>query len=126
MERNPCVASGCSGYCCEDIYLDVTGCERTRLFKKAKHVETVNELINIKKSGNPGIFYTENSNEKLGDGDFYLLAINGPCPNRLADGSCAKHEERGYAARNFRIGCSDCNAIRGEHGLAPIFIEPVE
>lgn len=125
MERNPCVASGCPGYCCENIDIEVTRCERSRLFPKAKHVGSISELAELKKSQESGIFYTEYEREGL-RGDFYIVTLNGPCPNRLNDGSCAKHEERGYAARNFRIGCPDCNAIRKEHGLAPIFIEPVE
>lgn len=126
MERNPCKASGCPGWCCENIDIEVTKCERTRLFKKAKHVDTLRKLADIKSSQTPGVFYSEYSRKGLENGDFYIVVINGPCPNRLIDGGCSKHSEREYAARNFAIGCSDCNAIRKEHGLAPIFIEPVE
>lgn len=125
MERNHCTLSGCMGYCCENIDIEVTRYERSRLFQKAKHVDTLSELVDIKKAQTPGIFYTEYEREGL-EGDFYIVSINGPCLNRLPNGSCAKHEEREYAARNFNIGCPDCNEIRYEHDLAPIFIEPVE
>lgn len=125
MERNICTESGCLGYCCENIDIEVTRCKRSRLFPKAKHVENVKELADIKKAKTPGVFYTEYERENL-KGDFYIVSVNGVCPNRLSDGSCSKHDERGYAARNFRIGCDDCNAIRREHGLSPIFTDPVE
>lgn len=125
MERNLCRDSGCPGYCCENIDIEVTRCERSRLFPKATHVGSINELAEIKEAKTPGVFYTEYEREGL-KGDFYIVSLNGVCPNRLADGSCSKHEERGYAARNFRIGSDDCNAIRREHGLTPIYNEPVE
>lgn len=126
MERNLCVESGCPGYCCQDIVIEFTKCERTRMFPKANYVHSIKELSDIKYAKIPGVFYTEYSREGLEGGDFYIVAINGPCPNRLPDGSCSNHVEREYAARRFKIGCKDCNEIRKEHGLAPIFIEPVE
>lgn len=119
MERNPCIDSGCFGYCCENMDIELTHSERTRLFPKAKHVPSIAELAEIKKSQTPGVFYTEYETEEL-KGDFYIAVINGPCPNRLPDGNCSKHSERSYAARNFQIGCEDCDAIRCEHGLPPI------
>lgn len=125
MERNPCTDSGCLGYCCEDIDIEVSGCERTRLFSKAKHVGSIHDLAKIKRDKTPGVFYTEYERPGL-EGDFYAVSLNGPCPNRLPDGSCSRHDERTYAARSYQIGCDDCNAIRREHGLAPIFTEPVE
>ncbi len=126
MERNRCTDSGCYGYCCENIDIEVTGCERTRLFPKAKHVDSIKELADIKYSKIPGVFYTEYSREGLEGGDFYVVSLNGPCPNRLPDGDCSRHEEREYAARHFSIGSTDCNTIRSEHHIPPIFIEPVE
>lgn len=126
MERNLCVNSGCLGYCCENIDIEITGCERTRLFPKAKHVETEAKLAKIKRAGTPGVFYTEYSREGLKGGNFYVIVLNGPCPNRLSNGACSRHSEREHAAKNFTLGCSDCNAIRKEHKLAPVFVEPVE
>lgn len=99
--------------------IELTRSERTRLFPKAKHVPSIAELAEIKKSQTPGVFYTEYETEEL-KGDFYIAVINGPCPNRLPDGNCSKHSERSYAARNFQMGCEDCDAIRCEHSLAPI------
>lgn len=119
MERNLCLESGCKGYCCENIDIEVTGCERTRLFPKAKAVSSIKQLVEIKKSGVSGVFYTKYEREGL-EGDFYIVCINGPCPNRLEDGSCAKHSERSYAARNFKIGSRECNEIRLSHGLPTI------
>lgn len=126
MERNLCLESGCRGFCCEDIFIEITKAEKTRLFPKVKEVSSKEELIKIKKSDNPGIFCLPYTREELEGGDFFLIAINGPCPNRLPNGGCSKHEEREYAARNFAIGCEDCNEIRCEHSLGPIFFEPVE
>lgn len=126
MERNRCTDSGCLGYCCQNIDIEITKSERTRLFPKAREVGSISELANINTAKTPGVFYTKYSRDGLKNGDFYIISINGPCPNRLPNGSCSKHEEREYAARNFSIGCSDCNAIRAEHSLHPIFVEPVE
>ena len=126
MERNRCTDSGCSGYCCENIDIEVTKWERTRIFPKAKHADSIRELADIKDSKIPGVFYTEYTREGLEGEGFCIVSLNGPCPNRLPKGGCSKHEEREYAARNFSVGCPDCNAIRAEHHLPPIFIEPVE
>ena len=125
-ERNPCLKSGCPGFCCQDIDIEITKSERTRVFPTAIHVDSMKELAQIKKDNLQGLYYTEYSRKGLEGGDFYVIVINGPCPNRLSDGSCLKHDEREYAARNFAIGCSDCNVIRKENGFSPIFIEPVE
>jgi len=62
----------------------------------------------------------------LGESGFVVLSLNGSCPNRTAEGGCSKHEEREYAAKNFKIGSYDCNEIRKENGLVPIYIEPIE
>ena len=121
-----CTDSGCYGFCCENIDIEVTKWERSRIFPRAVHVDSITELADIKDSKIPGVFYTEYAREGLEGGDFYVVSLNGPCPNRLSKGGCSKHEEREHAARNFPIGCSDCNAIRAEHNLPPIFTEPVE
>jgi len=55
-----------------------------------------------------------------------ILAINGSCPNRAKDGNCKIHKNREHAAKNFKFGIDDCNAIRKNHGLGPIYLEPVE
>lgn len=124
-DRNSCVESGCRGYCCEDIDVIVTKFERRRLFPKSQRVGTLRELEE-RKTERQGVFYTCWRRKPLDGAGFNVIAINGSCPNRLPDGSCKKHEEREHAARNFKIGCQECNDIREEHGLAPIFFEPVE
>lgn len=112
------------GRCCQNIDLELTEAERQRLFSQAVRVSSVAELNKTRKR--KGVFYAEYTREgQLGSG-FVKLAINGPCPNRARDGSCLKHDERENAARNFQIGRKDCNAIRQENGLFPIFYEPVE
>jgi hypothetical protein len=125
-ERNICVDTGCQGYCCQDIDVIITKSERTRLFPQAIKKDSIQELADLKKKNIQGLFYIDYSSPELEGGDFFLLSINGPCPNRLPKGSCSKHEEREYAARNFRIGCGDCNEIRKEHGLDEIFFEQPE
>lgn len=80
----------------------------------------------LKKEKEPGVFYSRYRRKHLRESGFVVVSLNGPCPNRAPDGGCVKHEEREHAARNFRIGSVDCNAIRKEHCLAPIYIEPVE
>lgn len=125
-ERNPCIASGCHGLCCQNIDLELTRFERTRIFPKAIKVNTIRELAEVKRSNIQGVFYTSYRKKHLGESGFVIASINGPCPNRDLDGGCLKHEEREHAARNFKIGCNDCNAIRKENALAPIYIEPVE
>jgi hypothetical protein len=119
-ERNLCTDSECPGFCCRDIDIEVTKWERSRLFPKAVRVESISALAKVKSSGKPGVFYTEYSRKGLEGGDFYVVSINGICPNRLPNGNCAKHGEREYAAKNFVIGSTDCNEIRKEHGLSPI------
>lgn len=124
-ERNICIETGCLGYCCEDIDIQVTNYERRRLFPKAQRVDTLRELVNKKKEGQ-GVFYARWRRKPLNKAGFNIVAICGSCPNRFSDRSCKEHGEREYAARNFNIGCQDCNDIRQEHGLAPVFFEPVE
>lgn len=125
-ERNLCAASGCPGYCCQNIDLEMTKLERKRIFPNAIRVDTMEELAEKKNQKEPGVFYTRYRRKHLGDSGFVVTAINGACPNKEEDGNCIKHEERSHAARNFKIGCHDCNEIRKEHGLGPLFFEPVE
>jgi len=126
LERNPCIASGCHGLCCQNRDLELTKFERTRLFPKAIKVGTLETLAVLKKEKVSGVFYSRYRRKHLGPSGFVVVSLNGPCPNRNTDGSCQKHEEREHAARNFKIGSPDCNKIRKENGLPPIFIEPVE
>jgi len=126
MERNLCRDSGCLGFCCQDINLEVTKFERKRVFSTAIKVDTFKILDEIKGLKIPGVYYTRCRRKRLGDSGFELITIVGSCPNKAKDGSCQKHAEREHAARNFDIGSEICNAIRKEHGLSPIFIEPVE
>ena len=123
-EINQCVMSGCKGRCCQNIDLELTEAERQRLFPQAVWVASVAELNKTRKR--KGVFYAPYTRDgQLGSG-YVKLAINGPCPNRARDGSCLKHDEREAAARNFQFGRGDCNAVRQENGLGPIFLEPVE
>jgi hypothetical protein len=125
-EKNRCVESGCPGFCCFNIDIEVTASERRRIFPKAIEVESIVALAKVKEKGTRGVFYTKYTRKGLERGDFYVVTINGMCPNKLANGNCDKHEEREHAARNFRIGSPDCNDIRAEHGLPPIYFEAVE
>ena len=126
LERNRCVASGCPGLCCQNIDLEIRNDERKRVFPGAVHVDTLDALVWVKKQKVPGVFYTRYRKARLKSGKYSVIAINGPCPNRTPEGGCSKHEEREEAAKSFKIGSPDCNEIRKEHGLPPIFIEPVE
>ena len=126
FEINLCVETGCAGLCCQDIDLEITENERTRLFKGAKEVATIGELARLKDKGD-GLYFTRDyKKEGFDEGELLLLSINGPCPNRADDGSCTVHAEREHAARNFKIGSKDCNEIRRENGLHDIFFEEVE
>ena len=124
-ERNRCLESGCKGYCCQDIDLEITEPERKELFPEARKVFSVKELAELKRT-DKGLFYTDYQRSGLEGPDFRILAINGPCPNRVKDGNCSIHKNREHAAINFEFGSDDCNAIRKEHGLGPIYLEPVE
>ena len=124
-ERNRCVESGCPGYCCQDIDLEATVFERRRVFSTAQRVGTLGEIAEAK-GKKPGVLFSRLRRKHLGDRGFVIVSINSNCPNRQPDGNCSKHEERTHAARNFILGSDECNAIRQEHGLAPVFTEPVE
>lgn len=126
-ERNLCKESGCPGLCCQDIDLEITGAERREIFSIAQKVGTAKELLVLRQNNVKGLFYISNYRRPgLNYPNFCLLAINGPCPNKTSDGDCIKHANREHAAINFRFGSFDCNKTRKEHGLAPVFIEPVE
>ena len=124
-ERNRCLESGCKGYCCQDIDLEITEPERKELFPEAQKVPSIKKLAELKRS-EMGLFYADYERPGLEGPDFRILAINGPCPNRAKDGNCTRHNIREHAAKNFKFGSDDCNAIRKDHGLGPIFLEPVE
>jgi len=124
-ERNFCTESGCPGLCCQNMYLELTKFERTRLFPHAVRVNTIKELLELRNGNIPGVFYTRFRRSYLRQSGFIIASLIGPCPNRAPDGSCTKHEEREHAARNFIIGCTDCNEIRASHGLAPIGVKMV-
>ena len=126
LERNPCVASGCPGLCCQNIDLEIRNDERKRIFPGAVHIDTLDALGWVKEQKVNGVFYTRYRKARLKSGKYSVIAINGPCPNREPNGNCSVHKDREAAAWNFQIGSSECNEIRKEHGLAPIFIEPVE
>ena len=124
-ERNLCIDSGCHGYCCQDIDLEITKPALMELFPDAIKVSSIRALAELKLNQKPGQFYiTGYESDELKGPGFCLLTINGPCPNRDPKGSCIVHEKREHAAINFKIGSSDCNAIRKEHGLGPIFLKP--
>ena len=125
-ERNRCIDSGCRGFCCQNIDLEIRNDERKQIFPSAVRVDTLDALGWVKRQKVSGVFYTRYRKARLRSGKYSVIAINGPCPNRNKDGSCLKHDEREAAARNFNIGSADCNAIRQENGLAPIYFEPVE
>jgi hypothetical protein len=126
LEKNPCTASGCPGLCCQNIDLEIRNDERKRVFPGAVHVETLDALGWVKGQKVNGVFYTRYRKARLKSGEYSVIAINGPCPNRTSEGGCAKHGEREAAARNFKIGSFECNEIRKENGLPPIYLEPVE
>lgn len=112
-ERNRCIESGCKGFCCQDIDLKITKAEIKELFPKAVRVSSVEELGRIKRT-RIGLFYMGNYERPGLEGpNFCLMAINGFCPNRAKEGNCNIHDIREHAARK-------------EHGLGPIYLEPVE
>lgn len=121
-ERNPCIASGCPGLCCQDRDLELTKFERSRLFPHAVRVNTMRELAELKNGKIPGVFYTRYRKKHLGESGFVVAILVGPCPNRAPDGSCIKHEEREHAARNWKFGSDECNAVRVAHKLAFVSI----
>ena len=124
-ERNRCLESGCRGFCCQDIDLEITRAEIKELFPSAKKVTSIKKLAELKQT-QTGLFYTDYQRPGLEGPDFRILTINGPCPNREKNGNCTIHNIREYAAKNFKFGSDDCNAIRKENGLGPIYLEPVK
>ena len=125
MVENKCVESGCRGLCCKDTDIQVTIFERRRLFKRPIRVPTLKEL----RSGNlvEGFcYYARLRLKKFGTAGFYEVGWNGACPNLTPEGNCNKHFDREQAARDFKFGSKECNAVRIENGLSPVFCEPVE
>lgn len=124
-KENLCIASGCLGFCCQDIDLEITGPERREIFPTAQKVLSIKKLARIKEEQEVGLFYLAGYERPGLEGlDFCLLTINGPCPNITLEGNCSKHTIREHAAINFQFGSEDCNSIRKEHGLAPIQLMP--
>ena len=125
MNKNLCIESGCKGYCCHDTCIEVTDSERTRLFPDAIPLQTLDEL----KHGNlmrETAYFVRYRRSRLGRTGFKMVGWIGKCPNLTSDGNCKKHSEREYAARNFKFGSRECNSVRTEYGLPPVFVEPVE
>lgn len=124
MKENICLESGCPGLCCCDTDIQVTKFERRRLWPDAIKQNSLKELRR-----GPLIegyaFYARLRLRELGP-EAEEVGWKGKCPNLLPDGSCKFYEEREYAARNFKIGSKECNQVRCENGLPPIFFEPVE
>lgn len=125
-EKNPCLFSGCKGYCCCDVPLEATVGERKRLFPYASRLTSLKELKNVP-TDVPNVYYVRYRRKHLGNSGFVLVVIVGKCPHLDDEGNCLVHNERSHAARNFQIGNEFCNEIRTEHSL-PIMIpkEPVE
>ena len=125
-ERNRCLESGCKGYCCQDIDLEITKAEVKELFPSAVRVFSIKELAKLKQIHKKGLYYTDYQRPGLEGPNFRILSINGPCPNRAKDGNCSIHKNREHAAENFKFGSDDCNDIRKEHGLGPVYLDLVE
>jgi hypothetical protein len=125
-ERNRCIASGCAGLCCQNIDLEIKNSERRKVFPDAVRINSLGALGWVKRQKVPGVFYARYRKARLKNDEYSVIAINGPCPNRAPNGSCSVHQDREAAAKNFEIGSAECNAIRIENGLGPIFIEVVE
>jgi len=126
FERNRCIESGCRGLCCQNTALELSRPELNELFPTAVRVFSIKELAKLELDRKDGLFYTDYQRPGLKGKNFRILLINGPCPNRAKNGSCTIHKNREHAAENFKFGGDDCNAIRKEHGLGPVFLEPVE
>lgn len=105
LERNPCIASGCLGYCCQDIDQEISASALKEIFPTAQKVSSIKKLAELEFSEEPGLFYIDNyESDELKGPDYCLLAINGPCPNRDEKGNCSVHEHGEPAAINFKIG----------------------
>lgn len=123
---NPCVASGCLGNCCKNIFLELTVFERKKIFPKAVRVNSLRNL-NQHREKIPGVYYTSVRRKKFSCSGMVEALIVGDCSHLQDNGNCNIHKERSHAARNFQIGSELCNEIRKSHNL-PIMIqrEPVE
>ena len=125
-EKNPCLISGCHGYCCKNIVLEMTDHEIKRLFPNAIKVNSLKES-NEKPKDIPNIYFRSIRRKKFSCNGINEVTIIGNCPHLDKKGNCNEHAERSHAARNFIIGSKLCNEIRQMHNL-PIMIpkEPVE
>ena len=123
-ERNRCLESGCKGYCCQDITIYDVEAAILETFPNAKEVNVwqLQKAINGKLLN--GVYYQYDGRDPVPG--MAIARVVGPCQNKAKDGSCKIHKNREHAARNFKFGSDDCNAIRIEHGLGPIYLEPVE
>jgi hypothetical protein len=125
MEKNRCVESGCPGYCCKDTDIEVSKFERRRLFPGAVKVDSLKEL----RSGcleKRRVYYTRLRRKDLGNTGFQEVGWVGACPNQDENGGCKRYQEREHAARRFKFASQDCNKVRREYGLPPIFVEVVK
>lgn len=119
---NPCAQSGCKGYCCYDINIEVTISERRRLWPNASRVNTVKK-VEYAPGFTDWVYYTRVRKIHLTlpnkkHNGFVLVGIVGKCPNLDAEtGACLMHQEREHAARNYKIGDEDCTQIRRKHSL---------
>lgn len=123
--ENKCIQSGCPGYCCFDTDIEVTASELKRLFPRAVRLNTLKEL---RSSDLPQgfAFYARLRKKDLGNSGFFEIGWSGKCPNMDSKGHCTKYSERSHAARHFSLGSKECNEVRSEYGLPPIYKEPVE
>lgn len=118
-EKNPCIASGCLGYCCKNIFLELTTFERRRLFPKALKIDSLKNLKHVSRD-TQGVYYTPVRRKKFNCNGMVETLIVDNCPHLKKDGNCNVHKERSHAARNFKIGSQLCNEIRKNHGLPKI------
>ncbi len=123
-ERNRCLESGCRGFCCQDITIYDAEEVILKTFPNAKEVNTwqLQKAINGKLSN--GVYYQYDGRDPVPG--MAIARVAGPCPNKVKDGNCNIHDIREHAAENFKFGGGECNAIRRENGLGPIYLEPVE
>jgi hypothetical protein len=118
-ETNPCIASGCLGNCCKNIFLELTIFEKNKLFPRAIRVNSLKELNQVPRDIH-AVYYTSVRRKKFSCNGMVETFIVGECPHLKQDGNCNVHKERSHAARNFQIGSDLCNEIRKSYGLSTI------
>ena len=123
-ERNHCLESGCKGYCCEDTTIYDSEAVILETFPNTKEVNTWQLQKAMDGKFQDGVYYQYDGRDSVPG--MAIARIAGHCPNRAKDGNCTIHESREHAAKNFKFGSADCNAIRKDHGLGSIYLEPVE